>query len=159
MLDASIEHEWHMFSQFTPDGGSLPSVFEYKNAKGNYELVGKTKESPYKKVYNDVFEVDEYMFENKAQFRQTIKVTNPNLKSVTVYVDYQVCKESCIRDEKTFDIKLPTLTGKVAELAEVIKVDSTVTAVKDSIVTENTVAVNTPSDNPIEKKDEKKDCL
>jgi len=107
VFDATIEHEWHMFSQFTPDGASLPTIFQFKNAKGNYELVGKTKESPYKKVYSDVFEVDEYLFENKAQFRQTIKLTNPKATSAKVYVEYQVCKEACIQQDKTFDIKLP----------------------------------------------------
>lgn len=106
-FNATIEPEWHMFSQFTPDGGSLPTVFTFKNAKGNYQLVGKTIESPYKKVYSDVFEVDEYLFENKAQFKQTVKITNPKNNSVKVFVEYQVCKESCIQQDKTFDIKLP----------------------------------------------------
>ncbi|RXR17337.1 thioredoxin family protein [Flavobacterium amnicola] len=107
VFDATIEREWHMFSQFTPDGASLPTVFQFKNAKGNYSLVGKTSESPYKKVYSDVFEVDEYLFENKAQFRQTIKLTNPKATSAKVYVEYQVCKEACIQQDKTFDLKLP----------------------------------------------------
>lgn len=35
-LDATIEGEWHMYSQFTPDGGPLPLEFIYENAQGNY---------------------------------------------------------------------------------------------------------------------------
>ncbi|MES2811515.1 MAG: cytochrome c biogenesis protein CcdA [Bacteroidota bacterium] len=127
VLDATIEPEWHLFSQFTPDGASLPTVFQFKNAKGNYELVGKTKESPYKKVYSDVFEVDEYLFENKAQFRQTIKLTNPKATSAKVYVEYQVCKEACIQQDKTFDIKLPVTVSKneaVAATTEVTEKDT-----------------------------------
>lgn len=107
VFDATIEKEWHLYSQFTPDGGSLPTVFSFKNAKGNYDLDGKTLESPYKKVYSDVFEVEEYLFENKAQFRQTIKLTNPKTTSVKVYVEYQACKQACIQQDRTFDIKLP----------------------------------------------------
>ena len=49
VMDATIENEWHMYSQFTPENGPLPTVFDYKNTKGNYSLVGKTKESAYKK--------------------------------------------------------------------------------------------------------------
>jgi thiol:disulfide interchange protein DsbD len=109
VFDATIQYEWHMFSQFTPDGGSLPTLFEYKNQKGNYQLVGKTTESKYKKVYNDIFEVDEYMFENSAQFKQVIKVTNTNLKEIKVYVEYQVCKEQCIQQDETFTFKLPEI--------------------------------------------------
>ena len=54
VMDATIEKEWHMYSQFTPEDGALPTVFDYKNAKGNFSLVGKTKESAYKKVFNDM---------------------------------------------------------------------------------------------------------
>lgn len=114
-MNATIDNGWHLFSQFTPDGGSLPTVFSFKNAKGNYDLVGKVKESAYKKVYSEVFEVDEYLFENKAQFQQTIRVTNPKATSVKVYVEYQVCKEACIQQDKTFAIALPT-TSAVATI-------------------------------------------
>ncbi|WP_136669206.1 cytochrome c biogenesis protein CcdA [Flavobacterium sp. H122] len=123
-FNATIEPEWHMFSQFTPDGGSLPTVFTFKNAKGNYQLVGKTVESPYKKVYSDVFEIDEYLFENKAQFKQTVKVTNPKSNSVKVFVEYQVCKESCIQQDKTFDIKLPVAVAEETKTEKEVKKDS-----------------------------------
>lgn len=127
VFDAKITPEWHMFSQFTPDGASLPTIFQFKNAKGNYNLVGKTSESPYKKVYSDVFEVDEYLFENKAQFRQTIKLTNPKATSAKVYVEYQVCKEACIQQDKTFDLKLPITSANADTVATPTK-----TEVKDT---------------------------
>ncbi|SHI89318.1 protein-disulfide reductase DsbD family protein [Flavobacterium terrae] len=136
VLDATIEHEWHMFSQFTPDEASLPTVIQYKNAKGNYTLVGKTKESPYKKVYSDIFEVDEYLFENKAQFRQTIKITNPKVTSAKVYIEYQVCKEACIQQDKTFDIKLP-----ISSIEE-SKAEKSV--VKDTLVKDTSEVIAVP---------------
>lgn len=163
IFDAVIEREWHMFSQFTPEGASLPTVFQFKNAKGNYELVGKTKESPYKKVYSDIFEVDEYMFENKAQFRQTIKVTNPKAKSVSVYVEYQVCKESCIQQDKTFEIKLPALAVSASDATvTTTSADTILTTVENTTV--DTASTSTNEDvksvsemsKPIEKKAEKK---
>lgn len=158
VFDAMIEHEWHMFSQFTPDGGSLPTVFEFKNAKGNYELIGKTKESPYKKVYSDVFEVDEYMFENKAQFRQTLKITNPSLKSVSVYVEYQVCKESCIQQDKTFEFKLPAMSVKPSEMAlPTTAIDSAGTKSDTTTVAEVKATSDlTDLQKPVGKKEEKK---
>lgn len=132
IFNATIEKDWHMFSQHTPDGGSLPSVFEYKDQKGNYTLVGKTTESPYKKVYNDIFEVDEYMFEDKAQFKQIIKISNPNLKQVKVYVEYQVCKEACIQQDETFTFDIPALN-----------VAATTTAVAEQPTDENITAADT----------------
>ena len=156
VFDAAIEHEWHMFSQFTPEGGALPTVFQFKNAKGNFELVGKTKESPYKKVYSDIFEIDEYLFENKAQFRQTVKITNPNVKSISVYVEYQACKESCISDTKTFEFKLPPMTVKASDAAIVqTSVDTTATVAKiDSVSVAE--APLTAKEQPMAPKEEKK---
>ncbi len=107
IMDAVIEKEWHVYSQFTPDGGALPAIFEFKNSKGNYSLVGKTKESAYKKLFNDIFEVDEYYFEKTAQFKQIVKIINPDLKEITVYLEYQACKEQCIQQDKTFTFTLP----------------------------------------------------
>ncbi|WP_322550113.1 protein-disulfide reductase DsbD family protein [Flavobacterium psychraquaticum] len=107
IMDAIIDNEWHMYSQYTPDGGALPTVFDYKNAKGNYTLVGKTVESPYKKVFNDIFEVDEYYFAKTAQFKQVVKVTNDKLKEIKVYIEYQACKEQCIQQDQTFTFVIP----------------------------------------------------
>ena len=125
VMDATIENEWHMYSQFTPENGPLPTVFDYKNAKGNFDLVGKTKESPYKKVYNDIFEVDEYYFAKTAQFKQIIKVTNPKVKEVKVYVEYRVCKEQCIQRDATFTFKLPEIKVEDVASTNVITTDTT----------------------------------
>ena len=154
IMDATIENEWHMYSQFTPENGPLPTVFDYKNAKGNFDLVGKTKESPYKKVYNDIFEVDEYYFAKTAQFKQIIKVTNPKVKEVKVYVEYQVCKEQCIQQDATFTFKLPEI--KIEEVAptSVVSNDTTsvstdttsITATDSEKATKEIVPTSTPKE-------------
>lgn len=136
VMDATIENEWHMYSQFTPENGPLPTVFDYKNAKGNFDLVGKTKESPYKKVFNDIFEVDEYYFAKTAQFKQVIKVTNPKVKEVKVYVEYQVCKEQCIQQDATFTFKLPEI--KVEDAETVLPVVSDTNNIDDSVISDST---------------------
>ena len=146
VMEAAIENEWHMYSQYTPDGGALPTVFDFKNAKGNYSLIGKTKESPYKKVFNDIFEVDEYYFAKSAQFKQLIKVTNPKLKQVKVFVEYQACKEQCIQQDNLFTFQLPELkfNESAAGDTSVALTDGTtpsdsVEQAKDSATTEQTI--------------------
>ena len=159
-FEATIQKDWHFFSQFTPDGGSLPSVFNYENTKGNYQLVGKTTESKYKKVYSDIFEVDEYMFEGSAQFSQLVKLTNPALKSIKVEVEYQACLEQCIQQFKNFEFKLPIAEGVVAEsitgiTSDSVKVDATEVDTEKAtadVKTENTTVKTT-------KKEEKKGLL
>jgi thiol:disulfide interchange protein DsbD len=149
VMEATIENEWHMYSQYTPDGGALPTVFNFKNAKGNYDLVGKTKESAYKKVFNDIFEVDEYYFAKTAQFKQVIKVTNTKLKEVKVYVEYQACKEQCIQQDNTFTFKLPEI--KITE----VKTTSTAAIASDSTTQKVDSISAVQSSNPSENKTQK----
>lgn len=112
VFDAVIEKDWHMYSQFTPDGGSLPMEVIFNNQKGNYSLVGKTKESPYKTEFSETFGVDEYMWYNNAQLKQTVKLTPASNKVVQVLVTYQVCKQSCIQEENLFEFDLAAMTAK-----------------------------------------------
>ncbi|MDY0988561.1 cytochrome c biogenesis protein CcdA [Flavobacterium sp. CFBP9031] len=115
IFDGTIEKDWHMYSQFTPDGGPLALEITFKNQKGNYELVGKAKEGKTRTAFNDVFGVDETFFEGKAHIEQEIKIINPNLKTVDVDFDFQVCKEVCINSSKKFSIAVPS-TFKMDEV-------------------------------------------
>jgi thiol:disulfide interchange protein DsbD len=156
VMEATIENEWHMYSQYTPDGGALPTVFDYKNAKGNYTLVGKTKESAYKKVFNDIFEVDEYYFAKTAQFKQVIKVTNPKLKEVKVFVEYQACKEQCIQQDNTFTFQLPEVKVEDAINTNLATIDTTSvdkdTAKVTTIVSKNPTSDFVNTSAPVEEK-------
>ena len=91
IFDGIIEKDWHVYSQFTPDGGPLALEIAFKNQKGNYNLVGKAKEGKTRTAFNDVFGVNETFFEGKAHIEQEITIINPNLKTVEVEFDYQVC--------------------------------------------------------------------
>lgn len=143
IINGDIEEGWHVYSQFTPDGGSLPIVITFKDQKGNYELVGKAKESPYKKAFNDVFEVEEYYFEKKVTVTQKVKVTNPKVKNIKLNFEYQVCKEACINDNKDFVFDIPVIeTAAVVtpavdttKVIDVPAVDSTKSEVKTTTAT------------------------
>jgi hypothetical protein len=63
VFEGTIDNGWHVYSQFTPDGGPLPLLLDFKNQKGQYTLIGKTVESKTKRAFNDVFGVDEIYFE------------------------------------------------------------------------------------------------
>ncbi len=115
VFDAVIEKEWHVYSQFTDDGGSLPMELKFKNDKGNFTLVGKTKERGTKTAFNDVFGVNETFFENKIHFEQEIRLTNPKLRFIEAIVDYQACKSSCVNLVEKFTFAIP----KIVETAEV----------------------------------------
>ena len=157
IANGTIQEGWHVFSQFTPDGGSLPMVLNFKDVKGNYELVGKAKESPYQKVYSDVFEVDEYIFEDKVTVTQKVKITNPKTTKIKLNLEYQVCKEACINDNKDLIFNIPAVSSAVETAVSqdtIAEADNQFSTVIDTATTENTIKQAEPKvTEPI--KDEK----
>jgi thiol:disulfide interchange protein DsbD len=134
IFEGTIENEWHVYSQFTPDGGSLPMVLTFNNQNNNYQLIGKTVESKTKKQFNDVFGVDEIIFEKKVILTQKVKISNPNFSKIDVIVEYQVCKDACINDKKKFQFDIPKPTNTEAIT---IKKEQTTVANSIDFTTEN----------------------
>ena len=139
-FNAVIENGWHMYSQYTAEGGSLPLEVLFKNPKGNFELIGKAKESKTKTAYNDIFEVNETFFEKKAQLTQEIKLINSKISKVEVSLNYQACKESCINLEKSFTFLIPSQTTDLA--ANELVADTTNTDVDTTTVKNQAEAVS-----------------
>lgn len=117
ILTGAIDNGWHVFSQFTHEDGSLPSVLNFINAETYYELIGSVMESETIKSYNEVFEIEETYFVNRAEFTQQIKLLNSSVKQLKINLDYQVCKEVCMNKVHQFVL---TLDGSEAELNAVV---------------------------------------
>ncbi|RXG30038.1 protein-disulfide reductase DsbD family protein [Leeuwenhoekiella palythoae] len=112
LLNASIEPEWHVYSQFTDPGGSLPLELEFLEAGKAYSLEGPTVESETTTAYSEIFEVDETFFSETAQLSQKIKAEETT-EYVKLILKYQVCKEVCINEEKYIVFDLVKENGKV----------------------------------------------
>ena len=153
ILEGKIDAGWHLYSQFTPDGGPIPLEIQYSESAGNYVLVGKTKESKTKKEFNTVFEVDEIFFENKVVLTQKVKILNLKVSSIKVVIDYQTCKEVCINQNKKFVFEIPkiTKTALVSEVKDTIVIDtnSKTTTAKTEVKTQK------PTPKEPKKEDEK----
>lgn len=159
IISASIENNWHLYSQFTPEGGALPLVFTFKNQKGNYQLIGKTKEGKFKKSFNEIFEIEEYYFQTSAKFTQRIKILNPKLKTISLLADGQACIDGkCVQTEGNLVFNLPEI--KATEANSGLTLDS-VSKPTDSVATtetdttKQTVAPVKNSNNATPNKEEK----
>jgi len=132
VFKGKIMDGWHVYSQYTAEGGSLPSEFTFEKAGVDYELIGETEESETIKEYSDIFEVEETFFKQEAIFTQKIKLLNPEVNQISVNLFYQICKEVCLPVDEFFQISLDG-SGFVAEetsldersvaLGESLKVD------------------------------------
>ena len=123
-LNGIIESDWHVYSQFTPEDGPLPTELIFHDKKDNYQVLGKATESKTSRAFNEVFGVDEIFFTDKVTFSQVIKAINPDKETIQLELFYQVCKESCISETKYFEFNLKTLQAKEIEASD-IEVENT----------------------------------
>lgn len=101
-----LQEGWYLYSQYTPQGGALPSQFTFEKAGEDYTLLGPTTESKTLTAYSEVFEVEETFFKDQAIFTQNIQLLNPAVRQLSVTLFYQICKDVCIPQEELFQISL-----------------------------------------------------
>lgn len=90
---ATIEQGWHLYSQNVEDGGPLPTIFTYDDSEGNFNIVGNTTEEDGHTVNDPVFEMEVKYFENKATFKQKIKVTE-EVETINAFVEFMACDDT-----------------------------------------------------------------
>lgn len=107
-LTATLPKPWHIYSQFTGDGGPIPTSFKFaKNPlvtfNGNVKEMGKLLEA-----YDKNFDTKVKSFGEKVAFVQNVKVKGNIKTNVSVTVEYMTCDDSqCLPPtKKTFSVSL-----------------------------------------------------
>jgi thiol:disulfide interchange protein DsbD len=106
IINAEIEKGWHVYSQYTEAGGSLPIIIQKAKPNNDFELKGKATESDTIKKYNDVFKVYESFFDNTATLKQRIVLKHKDVSSVSLNLTGQVCKKVCLQIDEVFTFPL-----------------------------------------------------
>ena len=131
---ADIEENWHLYSQFLPEGGAIPTEFVYDSIQSTqqFKLIGKAKESESITKFDKVFEMDLTFFDFEATFTQKIEVLDGQLEIITGEIYYQACDDKqCIFES---EIVTFNLTGNVEEQAvSVLEIDETSTALSEKL--------------------------
>ena len=73
VVNASIEGEWHLYSQTVPEDGPIPTSFVYEG-NANYLKKGNTKEEKGHTIDDPVFNMRIKYFGKEATFKQRIKL-------------------------------------------------------------------------------------
>lgn len=105
IFKAQILEEWHLYSQYNPDGASLPLVISSEES-ADFKLVGKALESKTYKEYSEVWEKEEIFFKDEATITQKIELLNKEIRQVRLNLFAQVCKEVCITIDEDFVFSL-----------------------------------------------------
>jgi thiol:disulfide interchange protein len=106
-LNAEIIDGWKLYSQFSPEEGSVATSFKFLNNDNNYFADEIFNEDPYIIGYDNVFKMDLFYFEGKAIFNQSLRLNNKDVNQVKIEVEYSSCDdELCIFRNETFNIVL-----------------------------------------------------
>ncbi|NRR93493.1 cytochrome C biogenesis protein [Winogradskyella undariae] len=109
VIMATLEPNYHLYSQTVPDNGPLPTIFSFNESK-NYKLVGVVKEPIEEATFDPVFENKIKSFDNKAIFSQRIKVTSKKRFKIIGKITFMTCNDkTCIRGNKTIEFKINKL--------------------------------------------------
>jgi thiol:disulfide interchange protein DsbD len=111
VFKAKIEKKWHLYSQYNPDGASLPIEFDSDEKDSLFVFVDKALESETHKEYNETWKKEEIFFKEHAILKQRIKLLKDNVTKLNVSLYGQVCKEACIQVEKTAEFDLTKATA------------------------------------------------
>jgi thiol:disulfide interchange protein DsbD len=104
IFHVTMDKGWHIYSQYTSDGGPLPMLFSF-DSLSCYSLLGKVIEPAPIEEYDSLFEVKVMYLKGNIVLKQKVKYSGNSCK-ITGNVSYQACKEACIALDTTFTFKL-----------------------------------------------------
>lgn len=157
---ANIDQNWHLYSQFIPEGGPIPTRFEFEtDSNGVFQKIGKTEElSKIEEEFDQSFQMQLKYFSHKAVFKQKIKVLKET--ELKGYVEFMTCdNEKCLPPEQIeFSFKLSPSVEQTASptISSSQKADSatlTVTSTQDSVSVAQTEKAADPEPSTEEQDD------
>ena len=117
---AILQDKWHIYSQKQDsDEGPIASEFSFDTFSKNFELVGETKESKIKRVYEEAFQMKVNYFDNEAIFTQKFKILNPEAKTIKAAAYYQACNDVKCNAPDTFEFET-SLSGEQIEETQAV---------------------------------------
>jgi len=115
---ATIESGWHLYSQYVPEDGPIPTTFSYDNTNEHFNLIGNTLEEEGHTVEDAVFNMKIKYFENNATFVQKVKVLN-DVTTIRGSVEFMVCDdERCLPPDEVdlkFNLSKPALAKEAVD--------------------------------------------
>lgn len=104
-IKATLENDWHIFSQNLKPGGPNKTVIAFTPSK-DFSLVGKTTEPQPIKKYEKSFKMDVLYFENQVVFTQKIKL-NKAATTVKGKIEFSVCNATACLPPTEIEFSIP----------------------------------------------------
>ena len=106
ILKATIEPNYHLYSQNIPDNGPRPTVFVFEK-NGNFELIGNTTEEKGHTVFDPTFKMKIKYFDTEVIFKQKVKVKNIDSLKISGEIEFMTCNDAnCVLGYDDFEFTL-----------------------------------------------------
>jgi thiol:disulfide interchange protein len=151
IFKATVDKGWHVYSQFIPDGGPIPTSFTF-TPDNNYTLVGKVSEPKGEEIFDSNFDMKLKYFENTAEFKQKIKLTSNNAFKLKGVVESMACNDKNCTPPNAVDFEF-SIAGEAS--TEVIgpEAPTTTTETESASVTTTAEVITTNSKIPLPSSD------
>ena len=103
IANATLENDWHLYSQDVPDDGPIATTFSFETNK-SFELKGNTVEDKGHTEFEPAFDMEVKYFKGKAEFKQRIKLLTKELSLVKGEVEFGVCNDMQCLPPTTVDL-------------------------------------------------------
>jgi len=122
VIKANIDTKWHLYSQNVPEDGPIPTSFTFESSD-DFELIETVSEEEGHIIDDPVFNMKIKFFENKATFKQRIKVLHNNALNVIGEVEFMVCDDTNCLPPTFVDLEF-SIPGNNAALVPATKTES-----------------------------------
>jgi len=122
LFSAEIDKGYHLYSLNIPDDGPLPTVFTFEETNSFSLDGGITEVIIPVEEYDDTFEMDIKFFEDKAEFKQIIKLNSDDTNIPIIgEIAYMVCNDvGCVALYEDIEIVINAKTGELVEETQTI---------------------------------------
>ncbi len=143
-LTATIDDGWHLYGTDLPDGGPIPTSFEWKSLKG-VKLLGNPKpgSKPHEQM-DPTFDMKLRWWTGKVTFSQPFEATDPSF-SLDGSIRYMACNDVTCTAPTTEPINLKGTAPKLAAAADTVASQPQATAA-DTLASETVATPVTEAD-------------
>lgn len=107
VITGLIDKGWHTYSIRKTADGPIPTSVNLESSK-NFELVGELTESDAHEVYDKAFDTKLFVFDDKAVFKQKIKLNTKPGFTIKLKIEYMCCNDMMCLPPKTIDLSVVT---------------------------------------------------
>ena len=142
---ATVEKGWHIYDMNLPEGGPIPTSFEFDEVSGA-KLSGKVRtKSKIHSQYEEMFLMDVSWYSENPVFIQKLTVTDKDKFKISGVIRYMSCDdERCVKGDEDFSFTSKDLPAglSVATVTNTTAVEVVEPEVIATDTTEQTVAID-----------------